>query len=300
MGQSAFVRACGFLGLVVCACDERPRDPVLARFAGGTVTESELRAYVRSQGRRAALRAQTTVGRRGLLRELIDEELQLAEALRRGLRRDREVRDAVNPLLAKRLVEDEIDPIVRVGDLPEEDVRAHYQERLAEFNVPERFRFGVIQAASRAKARAILEELGLARNNEEVFHILANGGDNVDLELRSAHGVFGYFTLEEMRRALPEDLWPAFDRLKTEKEKPETVQTPRGVFVVMTTGHQPAIETTYESIREALREQMLPAFRDRKIDEFLRAAPGHEVVRHDELLMRFRLSDAPPRPDSEP
>ena len=273
---------------------------VLARWKGGRVTEKEFRDFISEQGPRAALRAGLPLGRRNLLAALIDDRILYAEAKRRRLRDDAEVRKEVTPLLAGRLLAKAVDPNLHVEDVPEEDVQALYEARSAEFNVPELFRFGVIQTATPAKARDILHELALAHESEEVFSILAHSDANVDPELRHAAGNYGYFPIEQMRQALPADLRPAFERLARQDEKPEIVQTPRGVFVVMTTGHMDRQERTYESIRESLRDEAFSAYRDRKIDEFLRALPGHRVERHDALVDRFRLSDAPALPDEGP
>ncbi len=280
-----------FAALVLLGCPrETPDEPIVGRFGNRTITRRAFTEYVQATGPGAVARAQTLVGRRALLRAMIDEEIQVAEAEKRRLRHDREVRDAVTPLLAKRLLDAELEARLSPADVPEEEVRALYQARHDDFHQPPRWRFGVIHTASLQKARALRAELALVHDDEEIFEVLAGSEENVEEPLRAAAGSFGYFTIERMQQELPEDLWPHFDRMKERVEVPEIVETPRGAFVLMVTGHQARMEATYESVEPSLREEAFAGYRTRKIEEFVRTFRGsHRVTVNAGLLDRVRV-----------
>jgi len=246
---------------------------------------------VASGGASSVARAKTLAGKRAILEAMIKHEMLLAEAERRNMRGDPEVRDQINPMLSKRLLEKELDPTVRIEDVPAADVRAIYQERYDEFHMPETWRMSVIQTATMEKAQDLLAKLHAANNDEDVFEALATTPDNIDENLRRAEGAIGYLPMEDLRRAIPEDLRPHFERIKDTDEVPEIVQTPRGIFLIMMTGHRPRFDRPYESVESGLRQQAFRNYREKKLADFVASfRTRHKVSTNYELLALVRVN----------
>jgi hypothetical protein len=280
----------GALALAALGCEEDPGEKVVARIGDRVITVQMFSDRVRAGGPSTVARAKTPAGRRSILESMIKHEMLLAEAERRNVRGHREVRDTINPILSKRLLEKEFEPTVRIEDVPEQDVRAIYEERSDEFHMPETWRLGVIQTADRAKAEEVMGRLKLANNDEDVFEALATTADNIDENLRRTEGMIGYLPLDDLRRAVPEDLRPHFERIRETDEVPEIVETPRGVFIIMMTGHRPALDRSYESVQAGLKQQALRDYRERKLGEFVAAfRRTHKVSVNYELLGLVRI-----------
>jgi len=272
-------------------CSSGPEEKVLAHVGDRVITEKMFVDRVRAGGASSIARAKTLAGRRAILEAMIKHEMLLAEAERRNMRADPEVRDTVNPLLSKRFMEKEFEPTARIEDVPEADVRAIYEERNDEFHMPETWRFSVIQTATQEVAEQIMEKLRLAHNDEDVFEALAMTADNIDEALRRAEGAYGYLPMEDLRRAIPEDLRPHFERIKATDEVPEIVTTPRGHFVIMMTGHRPRFDRTFESVQSGLKQQAFRNYREKKLADFVAAFRGrHKVTANYELLALVRVN----------
>ncbi len=294
---AAFPLLLALTALAAVACSDEPGEKVVARVGDRVITVEMFSERVRAGGPSTIARAKTPAGRRAILESMVKHEMLIAEADRRNVRGHREVRDTLNPILSKRLLEKEFEPTVRIEDVPEENVRAIYQERYDEFHMPETWRLGVIQTADRAKADEVMGRLKLANNDEDVFEALATTADNVDENLRRTEGNIGYLPLDDLRRAVPEDLRPHFERIRETDEVPEIVETPRGVFIIMMTGHRPPLDRPYESVQAGLKQQALRDWREKKLGEFVAAfRRTHKVTVNYELLGLVRILPPEKRP----
>lgn len=279
---------------------------VLATVNGVPITEDKFIERVRSGGAASVARAKTKSGRRAILDSMIRTELLWQEAQKRGLRGDRQVRDAVNPTLVKRFLGEEFEKTVKIEQVDDRDIQRIYRERWDEFHFPEVFRLGVMQLRDRAAAQAMMRRLAEGNNNEDLFEMLASGPDNIDDHLRANEGNIGYLPLSKLREAVPAHLREAFERMKDTDEVPEILETPQGVYILMMTGHRRPVIRPLEEVREGLRQQAFRELRERRLNELVASfKKKHDVETHYDRLDQVpsyeteRPAGPPPRPYPE-
>lgn len=286
--------------------DEDGGGRVLAVVNGTPITEEKFLERVRSGGAASIARAKTKAGRTAILDAMIRTELLWQEANKRGLRGDRQVRDAVNPALVKRFLAGEFEKTVKIEQVDDREIQRIYRERWDEFHFPEVFRLGVMQLRDRAAAQAMMRRLAAGNNNEDLFEMLASGPDNLDDHLRANEGNIGYLPLSKLREAVPDHLKAVFERIYTTDEVPEIVETPQGTYIVMMTGHRAPVIRDIGEVREGLRQQAFRELRERRLNEFVASfKKKHDVETHHERLDQIpnyeaaRPTGAPTRPSRE-
>jgi len=305
------MRRIGWLCLLglACACGHDEPDgagpdgggPVLAEVNGVPITEQDFLRRVRAGGHAAITRARTKAGREAILESMIRNELLWQEAKRRGLRNDRQVRDAVNPLLVKRLLAGAFEKTVKIDQVDARDVERIYRERWDEFHFPEVHRLGVMKVRDRATATRLMRRLAEVHNNEDVFEMLASSEDNLDDHLRANEGNIGYLPMDKLQAAVPEHLRAAFERMKETDEEPEIVETPQGLYILMMTGHRPPVTRELADVREGLRQQAFRDLREKKLNEFVGAFRSkHDVDTHYDRLDQVPSYEAPRPPPPRP
>jgi hypothetical protein len=273
---------------------------VLATVDGVPITEERFLERVRSGGAASVARAKTKTGRRAILDSMIRTELLWQAAQKQGLRSDRQVRDAVNPALVKRLLAQEFEKTVKIDQVDEADIQRIYRERWDEFHFPEVFRLGVMKLGDQPAAQVMMRRLAEGNNNEDLFEMLASGPDNLDDRLRANEGNIGYLPLSKLREAVPPHLREVFERIKETDEVPEIVETAEGVYVVMMTGHRRPVVREISEVREGLRQQAFRELREHRLNEFVTAfKKKHDVDLHYERLDQIPTYE-PERPAKTP
>lgn len=166
------------LALCCSACDREskpaepaPTDTVTAR---GDLSEERARTVLAKVGDRSItlgdyvsalermdtfdrLRYQTPERRKLLLDEMIEVELLAREAERQGLDKSPETEAYLSQLMREELLRQLRDRQPRPEQIPEGEVRAHYDAHLADFADPERRRVAVIALPTTQAAREVLE-----------------------------------------------------------------------------------------------------------------------------------------------
>ena len=275
---------------------------VLANVNDVQITEDAFLERVRSGGASSIARAKTKAGRRAILESMIRTELLWQEALKRGVRHDRQVRDAVNPALVKRFLTEEFEKTVTIDQVDDREIDRIYRERWDEFHFPEVFRLGVMKLRDRTAADVMMRRLAEGHNDEDVFEMLASGPENLDDHLRASEGNIGYLPLDRLREAVPEHLRETFERIKGTDEEPEIVQTPEGVYIVMMTGHRQPVVRELTEVREGLRQQAFRELREKRLNELVASfKKKHDVQTHFERLDQIpQYEPARPSPPSRP
>jgi peptidyl-prolyl cis-trans isomerase C len=258
---------------------------VLATVNGTPITEEKFLERIRSGGAASAARAKTKTGRLAILDSMIRNELLWQEAQKRGLRRHRQVRDAVNPALVKTFLGEEFEKTLKIDQVDPREVQRIYRERWDEFHFPETYRLGVMHMRDMAAARAMMKKLAAGDNDEDLFEMLASGPDNLDDKLRATEGNIGYLPMSKMREVVPAHLRAVYERIYTTDEVPEIVDTPQGVFIVMMTGHRAPVVREFDEVRDGLRQQAFRELRERRLNEFVASfTKKHDVETHHDRL----------------
>ncbi|MGD8859878.1 MAG: peptidyl-prolyl cis-trans isomerase [Myxococcales bacterium] len=151
---------CLGLTLACCAAPVRAeqnaarRAQVVARFEGGQITVGDVEDAIANKAPHIRERLATPEGKRSLLREMIDYELLLAEARRRGYARHPVVRDAVTGAALQRLQE-QLALQHGPDSLPAADVEAYYEAHRDVLSVPALRRASYVVLSNRAEAEAL-------------------------------------------------------------------------------------------------------------------------------------------------
>lgn len=161
------ISALSLMTLTGCGTKPSGQDKVLATVADKFITVkdfkyklSRLPSYYKSVADR---------NKKTLLNDMIVESLFLEESVRKGLDRDKEIREVLNEakkkIIMAKFVKTEVDDKVTVS---EDEIKKFYDEHKEEFKVPGMWRASHILVASEGEANDILSEISKGRTFEEL------------------------------------------------------------------------------------------------------------------------------------
>jgi peptidyl-prolyl cis-trans isomerase C len=126
--------------------------------------------------------------KKNLLDDMIVESLFLEDAVRKGVDKDREVKDVLaearKKIIIAKFVKTEVDDKVRVT---EDEMKTFYEEHKEEFKAPEMWRASHILVASEGEAKDILSELSQGKPFDELARAKSTDATS------SRGGDVGYF-----------------------------------------------------------------------------------------------------------
>lgn len=131
---------------------------VLARVGDRTITLGDYAAALDRMNEFDRVRYQSPERRRELLNEMIDLELLAAEAQKRGLDQDPQVKQAIRQGLRDALLADARKTLPGPNEIPLQDVRAYFDAHKDEYKEPERRRVSAIVLKDPKEAEKILPD----------------------------------------------------------------------------------------------------------------------------------------------
>jgi peptidyl-prolyl cis-trans isomerase C len=256
-----------------CRCGARgPGAEPVAEFAGGTVTAAEL---TREANRLApALRQQfeTPAGRRELVGAMIDKRLLVAEARRRELDTDPEIRRQVSELEERLVVQALLAAEERRAGSPSDaELRAWFASHRAELSQPERVRVLRVLVAvapgaperDRAEARQRAQRLADRLRRGEVAAKVAAEGDGPERFRGGDHGF--------VVRGMGAD--PALEEASFALARPGAVSPvfacKEGFAAVALVERHPAREVEFEDVRSEVENRMTPGWKRKVFDDLI-------------------------------
>lgn len=150
-----------------CAKKPGPDDAVLARVGNKTITANDLKARVAKM----PVYYQKIVSKdpKRYIEDVIVEMMCYEEGIRKGLDRDREVKEVIGEAKKKiviaKLIKNEVENKIVVT---EEEMRGYYDEHKEEFKTPEMWRASHILVSDQNEAAMILDELSKGGSFEEL------------------------------------------------------------------------------------------------------------------------------------
>jgi len=159
---------------------------VVGRFEGGTVTASELAHEINRLPPLLRQQLDTATGRRQLVAALIDKRLLAAEARRRGLLEDAEIRRQIDELQERLTIQALLAAEDKAaGEPTEAEVKAWYDAHRGELAEPARARVSRVLAAvppqagdaERQRARGRAEQFLARLRKGEAMAAVARDGD---------------------------------------------------------------------------------------------------------------------------
>ncbi len=200
------------LGSAGCKCEPQAAGPAASASSGGLapevagkvlaevgekkITLGDYVAALDRMDRFERVRYQTPESRKALLQEMINAELLAAEARRRGLDREPEVRARLHQALRDALLEEVRARLPGPEEIPEKEVRVYYDRHRADFFTPERRRLSVIITRERERAAEALQQ---AQGSDaqvwgrlvEQYSVRPDGKQDGDAGLRGDLGFMG-------------------------------------------------------------------------------------------------------------
>ena len=242
-----------------------PPDRVLVWMCGRAITVDDLQDRLDSSSPRVRGRYREPERLRQLVDEMIRFEILLAEAERRGLDRNPEVRHAREQAMVRVFVRDEFQDATgeRRSDIGSAEVEAYYRDHQDEFSAPERVRASQIRVTDRELGERLLSQILAAPEDEEIFGRLAREHSE-DEESRARNGDLGYFARPGERRAsepaVPFEVAEvAFSLQRIGEVHPQLVKGAEGWHMVKLTGRQEAWQRTLEESRNRIQSRLAQA-----------------------------------------
>ena len=266
---------------------------VVARVGGGTINSTELESYLDSRPPATGLAADEWLRRR--LDELVLAEALYREALRLGVDRSPEAARAIRQIVVQFLLEEQIEKPVRARPIAEEELRAFYDNRLAEYDRPEQVRLAEIFFAANAGGDPAAREL--KRTQAATVLELVRGQQDKRFgfgELVLEHsgtpeghprGDTGFFD----RAGRPVGIDPAlaaaaFGIVKIGQVHDGVVETPAGFHIVMLVGRRDAERREFEKFRGEIETRIRREDRERAQKSFFERVRAESAVAVDEAV----------------
>ena len=204
-------------------------------------------------------------GKHKLAEGLARFELYVQEAEKRGVQNSPEVRQAVRNLLVQRLM-----TTAQTTSPPTDaELQKAYDERKAEFNVPERARFEQLFFAAdkkdsnraKVKAQAVAthaQAAALKLDDFGGFDALAPAPGPNAPRLPADTGDLAY---ERLRAVLGTEVANAGQELKTPGELSAVIESDRGFYILKLRSRTPAGPEAFEKVRDSLKVRLTQANR---------------------------------------
>ncbi len=240
--------------------------------------------------------------RREFLDHLVQFELLVQEAERRGYRDRAEVRDARQQALVTELLREEIDARLTPEGITEQEIRAYFGAHPGEFDQPEQIRASHLLFRDRARAERALAELSAAPGDMALFRRMALERSE-DPETRDRGGDLRFMSrppegeLGEWQGPPREVARAAFTLTENGQVYGRVVQSEQGFHVVARTAHRPAMRRTLDEVERVIRQRLYRDRRDAAITVLVeRLRREARVESHPEALALVRIPEAATRP----
>lgn len=169
------------------------RGEVVAKVGDYAITVGEYEDQLNKQGPFRRVQYSAPEKRREFLDQMVDWELQAAEADRRGLGNDDAVEEQMKRVMSSLLLRREVDDRVQPTDITTEELQAYYNEHITTFKRPERVRAYHIVLTDQTKAQALLKRILDENVDTREFRRLARE-ESEDPVTKRRGGDLRYFT----------------------------------------------------------------------------------------------------------
>lgn len=169
---------------LLSGCGSKPssQDKILATVGNKYITLNEFKHKLSKLP--SYYQAMAQKDKKGLLNDIIAESLFMEDAVRKGIDRDKEIREILDEarkkIIIAKFVKTEVDDKVKVSD---EEMKKFYDEHKDNFKKPEMWRASHILVANEQEAKDILSELSKGKDFAELARArsmdatAARGGD---------------------------------------------------------------------------------------------------------------------------
>lgn len=263
------------LGLIVfcVGCQKKDNSPVLARFDGGTITETQLLKKIETLPQ--DIRSAALKHKKEFLEDMASEHFLLKEAKRKGLEKDPDVTALLDAarrkIIVAKLIETEIDKKIT---LEPEAAGKYYEARKQEFMTPPVLRASHILVQSEEEATQLRSQLDQGADFEELAR-----EKSIDATARRG-GDLGFF---QKGQFVPEFEEKVFQMKKGEISQP--VKTRFGYHIIKLTDQIPSSLKEFKSVKRLIEERLAGEKRTEAFKKFLEKLKGSQKVNIDEKAL---------------
>lgn len=241
---SIFALLCAAIALAGCAKKPSENDKVLAKVSNTKITLNEFKAKIAKLP--SYYKTVVEKNKKRYLDEMIMEMLLYEEAVRKGLERDKEVKEVVNEakkkVLIAKLIKNEVEDKVRISDA---ELRQSYEANKENFKTPPLWRASHILVSTEKEAKEVLNELARGADFAELAKTRS-----IDATA-SRGGDVGYFKAGQ--------LLPEFEQECMKLKVGQTsgiIKTQFGYHIIrLTDKKEPAIES-FDKIRRIIETEL--------------------------------------------
>jgi peptidyl-prolyl cis-trans isomerase C len=276
-----------------------PADNVVALLSGRPITVEELEEQINRQETFIRTRYTAPERKKEFLDSLVRLELLAAEAERRGYTNDPDIIRMYKQQLVARLVQKDLDPKFDPANIPEDEVRGHYDAHLAEFVEPEAARGRVIVLRDEALAKKVAGMARkLAREDEDGFTKLVEGFSE-DANSRKGGGDTDF-----VKRGGPFPPAPVLEALFGAHQPGEIlgpIKTDKAFAVVRFTGKRAPFTRTLEEAAPMIRRRLAKEKRGKAMEEWVAKLRDEARVEiFEDKLSAVKVDMTAPEPQRPP
>ncbi|MFL5350962.1 MAG: peptidylprolyl isomerase [Hyalangium sp.] len=276
------------------ASEGMPKGTPVVTFDGGGVTLEQLQGYIAQMNPAARTRVETINQQREYAQGLARFELFVAEARRRGLENEPEVREAMKRAMVQQLLIKEFDE--KAPPITDEELSAYYEAHKAEFVQPARARYSHLlvpapkgspdRAAKKKLAQALLDKANkLQPLDFDAFDTLiaqASGNPAAKPAEADTHLV----TPDELKARLGEEVAAAASKLKQPGDMSPVVESDTGFHLLKLTDVRPEKNQSLGSVSAQLRTRLAREKRDARVGKFTEELQERAHFKTDEAALQ--------------
>jgi len=264
-----------------------PSGPVLAEVGSAKITVDAFKKELENLPPYLKPMTETADGKKEMLETMIIRELILQEASKEGIENTPAVKDKLDELKKRLVVEaylkKKVEEQAKVSD---EDLKKFYDQNKDKFKTGDQVRASHILVKSEKEAKEVLAQLKAGGNFEELAKKLSSDG------AAAKGGDLGWFSKGSM---IPEFEKVAFTM--KEGQVSDIVKTKFGYHIIKLTGKRAAGERTFEDVKEQIKASMLPGKQQevfQKLKEDLKKS-GKYSIKEDVLKGLGGAASAEPK-----
>ena len=234
------------LGITVfgCAKKQDANNKVLARVSNSVITEKDLKAKIAKMP--PYYQSIVAKNPKRYIEDQIVEMLCYEEGVRKGIDRDKEVKEVVNEAKKKivmaKLIKNEVEDKIVLTDA---QIKKYYEDHKDEFKTPEMWRASHILVADEKEAKALLDDLAKGAKFEDLAK-----AHSIDATA-SRGGDVGFFRTGQ--------LVPEFEKAALKLKVGETgdiVRTQFGYHIIKLTDKRESGVKSYEDSKSAIETEL--------------------------------------------
>lgn len=258
-------------------------DVVLAKVGDHEITRAELERELAQLPPYVQGRVATPEGRREFLDNLLTRRALMLEAERMGLHEDpqitRQIADYRERLILQRLMADKLPERT---ELSEDDLRAYYQDNVAEYQVDEQVRLRQIlihtDSRSLEEARRLAQSLLEKVRAGADFETMAR--EHSDAPSARRGGDTGFLSRDRLSPTVADT---AFELAPGQVSS--LIEDDKGVSIVQVIERREAQEKNFEDVREQIRRRLAPQRERETYQTFVADLRDQHAIRINEAAL---------------